>query len=819
MEPGSSAYNIPGALRLTGAVDPEVVRAALDDVVSRHESLRTVFPEAGDGEPCQVVVDVDVDVPVVAVDDSSLIGALAAEAGRGFDLSVDAPLRATLFDLPGNEFVLLFVLHHIAGDGWSVAPLAGDFSVAYAARAGGRAPQWEPLAVQYADYTLWQRDVLGSEDDPDSAIAAQLAYWRERLAGAPQELALPVDRSRPAVSTYRGDTVTFSIDPELYRGLAVLARGSQASVFMVVQSALAMLLSRLGAGDDIVLGTSVAGRTDEALDPLIGFFINTLVLRADVSGDPKVAELIARVREGDLAAYANQDVPFERLVEVVNPDRSLSRHPLFQVTMEFQNVSGAAIDLPGIEARPFQVPMDAAKFDLSFIFDEYEYEGAGKSEGERERDGKGGGDGGGDGESRTALTGTVGFSLDLFDRSTAQGLAQRLLRVLEAMVADPLAPMSSIDVPEIDGRPARLASPESDAAGTATVGGSTGSRASRNAREELLCALFAEALGLPSVGVDDNFFDLGGHSLMIVKLLAKVRSVFGVRLPIRALFEAPTVAELALQLDGDTQDGVFDVLMPLRKAGSGAPLFCVHPVSGLGWSYAGLLREVAAEHPIHVLQARGMGSDEQLPHTLEEMAAEYVAHVRSVQPSGPYHLLGWSFGGVVAHAMAVQLQRAGEKVELLAMLDAYPAEPGGAVSAPSDQQLLDALLKYAGAEPDPVAGPLTQNAAMELLGERGGLFGNFDAESLARAGRVTRNNMMIDAAHTPGTFDGEALFFRAVRERPQSALDVELWSTALTEKMDVRELDCTHDEMMRPEPLKLIGEALGERLAGPSSEG
>uniref|UniRef100_UPI0025B739E2 condensation domain-containing protein n=1 Tax=Streptomyces sp. JHA26 TaxID=1917143 RepID=UPI0025B739E2 len=269
MEPESAAYNIPGALRLTGAVDREVVRTALDDVVARHESLRTVFAESADGEPYQVLADVRMDVPVVQVDEAGLLGALSAEAGRGFDLSVDAPLRVTLFDLPGDEFVLLFVLHHIAGDGWSVAPLAGDFSTAYAARAEGRAPAWEPLPVQYADYTLWQREVLGSEEDPDSAIAAQLAYWREQLADAPQELMLPVDRPRPAVSSYRGDAVTFSIDAELYQGLAALARETQASVFMVVQSALAVLLSRLGAGEDIVLGTAVAGRTDEALDRLI----------------------------------------------------------------------------------------------------------------------------------------------------------------------------------------------------------------------------------------------------------------------------------------------------------------------------------------------------------------------------------------------------------------------------------------------------------------------------------------------------------------------------------------------------------------------
>ncbi|MEU3375542.1 condensation domain-containing protein, partial [Streptomyces sp. NPDC006660] len=235
MEPESGAYNIPGALRLSGAVDVEVVRAALADVVERHESLRTVFADAGDGEPCQVVGEARIEVPVVGVEDeAALRAALALEAGRGFDLSVQAPLRAVLFELPGDEFVLLFVLHHIAGDGWSVAPLAADFSQAYRARAEGRAPGWEPLPVQYADYTLWQRDVLGNEEDPDSPIAGQLAYWREQLAGAPQELALPVDRSRPVVSSYRGESVTFTVDTRLYQGLTELARQSQASVFMVV---------------------------------------------------------------------------------------------------------------------------------------------------------------------------------------------------------------------------------------------------------------------------------------------------------------------------------------------------------------------------------------------------------------------------------------------------------------------------------------------------------------------------------------------------------------------------------------------------------
>ncbi|WP_239121178.1 condensation domain-containing protein, partial [Planomonospora parontospora] len=227
--------------------------------------------------------------------------------------------------------VLLLVVHHVAADGWSMAPLARDVIAAYAARTEGRAPVWEPLPVQYADYAAWQRELLGEECDPGSVAARQAGFWREALAGLPVELELPVDRARPVVASYRGGTVPVEIDAGLHRELGVLARGSGASVFMVVQAGLAALLCRLGAGSDVPIGTVVAGRSDEALDELVGMFVNTLVLRTDVGGDPSFRELVGRVREGDLGAFGHQDLPFERVVELVDPVRSMARHPLFQV--------------------------------------------------------------------------------------------------------------------------------------------------------------------------------------------------------------------------------------------------------------------------------------------------------------------------------------------------------------------------------------------------------------------------------------------------------------------------------------------------------
>ncbi|MEK2479659.1 amino acid adenylation domain-containing protein, partial [Streptomyces noursei] len=349
----AATYNLPFAFTLRGHVDAVALRAALGDVVARHESLRTLLTEA-EGRPWQHLLEPgELDrhgiLTVHKASGTELDARLRTAAAAEFDLTCELPLRAHLFRSQGDEHVLLLVLHHVAGDGWSLGPLTADLATAYTARLEGRAPQWAPLPVQYADYTLWQRSVLGDENDADSVIASQVEYWRTQLADLPEELALPSSRPRPAQISYEGGWLEFGVDAELHQRLQVLAAAHGVSMFMLTQAALAVLLSKLGAGEDIPLGSPISGRTDQALDDLVGFFVNTLVLRTDLSGNPTFAELLTRVRDANLDAHAHQDVPFERLVEILNPERSLARHPLFQVMLVFQNTGSGPLELPGLE--------------------------------------------------------------------------------------------------------------------------------------------------------------------------------------------------------------------------------------------------------------------------------------------------------------------------------------------------------------------------------------------------------------------------------------------------------------------------------------
>ncbi|HEU4454581.1 MAG TPA: condensation domain-containing protein, partial [Longimicrobium sp.] len=420
LEGGSAQYNIPSALRLTGALDVDALERSLGEIVRRHESLRTAFAEV-DGGAVQVIAPfAGFSLPV---DDLSGLPETAREsevrrrarenAARPFDLAEGSLFRAALLRVTDQEHVLLLCVHHIVNDGWSTGVLFRELGVLYAAyREGSESPLAEP-PVQYADFAVWQREQLQGE-----VLDRQIAYWKDRLSGAPALLELPTDRPRPPVQSHRGARERFELPRALLDGLQALGRGEGATLYMVMLGAFQLLLSKYSGSEDIVVGSPIAGRTRKEVEELIGFFANMLVLRTDLSGDPTFRELLGRVREGTLGAYEHQDVPFERLVAELQPERSLSHAPLFQVMFTLQNVDRSGSGLAGLRMEGVGAEVETTKVDLALTAVPH--------------------DGG--------IRGALEYSTDLFDRSTIRRMLGHLERVLEQAAADVDVRLSRLDL-------------------------------------------------------------------------------------------------------------------------------------------------------------------------------------------------------------------------------------------------------------------------------------------------------------------------------------------------------------------------------------
>ncbi|MFF3425378.1 condensation domain-containing protein [Streptomyces sp. NPDC002602] len=528
----SATYNAPVVLHLDAEPDADALGLALVDVVERHEVLRTVLPADAEAEPHQVVRE-SAAVPRLTVRTCAPDGveaAVAAFVRQPIDITREPPLRARLLRPGDGTSVLVLLIHHVATDGWSVRPLLRDLSQAYGARLAGREPGWEPLPVQYADYSAWQHELLGDPADPGSLAAEQLAHWRTVLDGAPPVIALPADRPRPAEPSGRGAMVTARLDAASHEGLLALARAHQASLTMAAGAALAAALAATGAGEDLVIGTPVAGRPEEDLYELVGFFVNSLALRTDLSGDPTVGELLDRARDASLAAYAHQDLPFDLLVERLAPERALGHHPFFQVMLTVATGGEAAGPVEwagGIRGRLADVVLDAAKFDLTWYCVE-----------RRTAEGRPGG-----------LEVALQYATDLFDEDTARLLLDVYVRALAGFAARPatrLGGLGLVSPEEAGGLAARGARRAIDAAPPPASG--SGRRDVLSPREEILCGLFAEVLGRETVAADANFFRSGGHSLLASKLVNRIRGALGVDAGIRDLFLAPTPSALHRRL-------------------------------------------------------------------------------------------------------------------------------------------------------------------------------------------------------------------------------------------------------------------------------
>jgi len=420
LDPHSPAYNIPSAVRLTGPLDLDALCHSLSSVVRRHEVLRTTF-RASAGQPVQVIGPalplalplLDLHALPVSERETLLREMAVAEGRRPFDLTRGPLMRATLLRIDQREHVLLLTMHHIASDGWSVGVLIRDVVRLYAAGVAGVPAPLPELPIQYADYAHWQRQWLQGD-----VLDRQLAYWQRQLNGAPAVLELPLDRPRPAVQSFVGASQPLLLSPELSAALRDLSRQARTTLFMTLLAAFQLLLSRYSGQDDIVVGTDIANRTNVALEGLIGFFVNQLVLRTNLAGNPTFHELLGRVRERVLAAYAHQDLPFERLVEVLRPQRSLAYTPLFQVKIVFQNAPMPSGPTGDLALSFLAISNQTTKYDLTLFLT----------------------------ETARGISGTLEYNTDLFDAATAARMVQHFTTLLENVVAQPDTPLSRLAI-------------------------------------------------------------------------------------------------------------------------------------------------------------------------------------------------------------------------------------------------------------------------------------------------------------------------------------------------------------------------------------
>lgn len=633
LEPGSVYFNVAVTARLRGPLEVPRLRAALEAVVARHAVLRTTCAER-DGAPIQALhPPAPFELPIEdlggrADAEDAARRALEAQSRVPLDLGSSPLLQARLVRLGPDDHVLGLFTHLFVADGWSTRVLGRELTRLYASSAPG-APAPPPLALQYADFARAQREA-------DSAVLeADLEYWKRELHGLPRQLALPTDRPYPRVPSHAGAKLSFALEPPLAEALRRLARREGATLFMTLVAGLHALLAGLSGQDDVVVGTLVSNRSRAGSEDLIGTFSNLLAIRARLGDDPAFSELLRRVRDAAVRAYGHQAAPFDRLLEEL-PVAGGGRNALVQVLLVLHEQPFArSLELPGIVVSPFAIDPRGARYDLSFEVV----------------------------ETGAELDFAVTYNADVLEAKTCRTWLDAYVGLLRAAAGAPERRVSALT--EGIPRPVRAAATLETLARPATS----------PADEGRLAALWREVLRVESVSADDDFFDLGGHSLLAVRLMERVEQEFGRKLPLSALLEAPTLAELG-RLLGEEKGPVSGVLVPIRASGSAPPFYLVHGLGGEVLGFRALAGHVDPRRPFIGVQDPRLFGDAEGTQSVESLGIRYFAEVQRMQPRGPYFFGGFCMGSAIAYEMARAATRAGESVALLAQIDSPPLPLG-----------------------------------------------------------------------------------------------------------------------------------------------
>jgi thioesterase domain-containing protein/acyl carrier protein len=634
----SSAYNMPFAFRITGDLNVSALEQSLNEILRRHEALRTTFSVV-EGKPVQIVdPELTVAISTEKLGDISqeqqealLMQLIAEKVEQSFDLSRGPLFRTTLVELGKNKYLLLIVAHHIAVDFWSKGILFQELSALYKAFSTGKASPLPDLSIQYADFAVWQRQWLQGE-----FLNVLLDYWKQQLDNNLPELHLPTDSPRSASLTRKGACQKLVLPKELTKKLKALSRQEKVTLFVVLLAAFKVLLHRYTEQDDIFLCSPIANRNRKEVKGVIGYFVNLLILRTDLSGNPSFQELLGRVRQVASGAYAHQDLPVQQLVESLN----LSQTPLSQIMFSLQNTGLHGLKLHELAVETLDVDGGAADFDLYlYVLEETD-----------------------------TLTAALKYNADLFNETAIAHMLNHFHILLENAVANPeqpisqLRPLSKAEQQQLQQKRLNQISskPEKTYA------------APRNPLELELTQLWSQVLGIQSIGVKDNFFELGGGSLLAMSLFAQIEQTFGKTLPLATLLQAPTVELLANTLTQEQGESVsWSSLVPIQTSGTKPPFFCIHGQQGNVLNFRKLADYLGADRPFYGLQCKGLDGKELPYFQIEDMAAHYINEIRSLEPEGPYFLGGNSMGGTVALEMSQQLRREGQEVALLVMFDTF----------------------------------------------------------------------------------------------------------------------------------------------------
>lgn len=804
---GPAPYAFHPATRLRGPLDVRALEQALNEMLRRHEALRTTFAEADNGL-VQVIAPYRprtlrvIDLSELSAErrEEELGRRIDAEAQRPLDL-VNGPLmRVELLKLAADEHVVVAGMHHIVYDGWSMAVFFRELMTAYLAFAAGLpSPLPEPL-IQYADFAVWQRQRLQGE-----CYDALRRYWMKQLENLPL-LELPTDRPRPEVRTTRGATCERELPNPLCRAVVQLGASEGATLFMTLLAAFQTLLHRYSGQEDFAISTPVAGRLRPELEDVIGCFLNDLVVRADLAGDPSFRELLARVRETVLQAFDHQEMPFMRLVQELNPSRNPGRCTLVETELILQNAPPKADDLPGLDWSELEAQdtVESADADLSLVALEH----------------------------NNGISLVLCYHTDLFDQATAERMLEHFEVVLAAATTNPEVRLSELVLPDV---PQPVPTTVSRAVGRNRPSSSSKEPSfvpPRSEVEHRLATQWAEMLQADRVGIEDDFFALGGDSLLAVRMMMRLRDAFRVDIPAATLFLTPTIAGLARHIEAAQRqrldsaawgppatvsnasiwrppatDGMRS-LVALQPCGSAAPLFCVHGLGGHVTSFLPLALGLDNLRPVYGLQALGLEAGQQPHDGIEAMAEFYLNEIRQVQPAGPYVLAGWSMGGLIALEAARQLAANGEKVALVAMFDTSLSHSDDAEQKVGDSQAMPWIARQLNLPLAELAG-LSLDRQWQRIAEQADLVEGGEAVGIRRLAAVCRAHLAALAAYRPRPYQGRAVLFQAVGEERSSDRRWQLIFPGLR----VERVPGDHFTMLQPPHVGVLSERLGRYLA------